>query len=72
MIVATIFEKETKVRLHYYDYSTRIDHTITVSYGSRISITLSEDEDKWLITVYSKDGITTCSIFADCIEKGNY
>ena len=82
MIVATIFKKETKVRLHSPNYSSRVshdpwaielieDHTITVARGNSISITLSEDGDKWLITV-SSNGVTTCSMFADCIEKGGY
>ena len=87
MIVATIFKKETKVRLHSPNYSPRVshdlwaqeligDHTITVAYGDRIHITLSEDEDKWLITVYGQDRfyneVTICSMFADFIEKGGY
>ena len=72
MIVATIFESVNKVRLHSLDYLTGIDHTITVAHGCSISITLSEDRDNCLIMVKNKSGRIDCSMFADCIEKGNY
>lgn len=44
---------------------------IAITYGEKIQIRLSLEQDKWLITVYSK-GIATADMFTDCIQQGNY